>query len=97
MKLLTHPPWCPLNPTDTNNSVTTRLASVEGGTVRTCQTQKSSLLAKFGISDYLIYFQYAETYIVPSKPMYGPGVLVHACNPSTWEAEVQGSGVQGQP
>jgi hypothetical protein len=24
-----------------------------------------------------------------------PGVVVHVCNPSTWEAEARGSGIQG--
>ena len=26
-----------------------------------------------------------------------PGVVAHACNPSTWEAETGGSQVRGQP
>lgn len=26
-----------------------------------------------------------------------PGVVAHACDPSTWDAETEGPGVQGQP
>jgi hypothetical protein len=31
------------------------------------------------------------------KPMRKVGVVVHACNPSTWEADAGGLGVQAQP
>jgi hypothetical protein len=31
------------------------------------------------------------------KGRKGPGVVVHTCNPSSWEAEARGLRVQGQP
>jgi hypothetical protein len=31
------------------------------------------------------------------KSMFLPGVVAHACNPSTWKTKAEGSGVQSQP
>jgi hypothetical protein len=35
--------------------------------------------------------------IINRNSIWKPGVLAHACNPSTQEAEVRGSQILGQP